>query len=380
MGTSMKFTHFFLIISFALFTSGCATVSGFQVYNLPEQGTVETELGTNVEVIPINQQSLSLIKQSSLSSASRQDYRHLFTTSHQIYKLSAGDILSIQLWAYPEITPTNTTGINNSQTAQALGYRIDQNGNIYFPLIGMIKAAGKPVAQFNQELSRRLASYLKHPDAVVRVISYESQPFSVVGYVNKSGQYYLNDQPISIYAAIGMAGGMSVDSNGLIGGDNASVQLIRNGVTYTLNPIELEKSGLSLQRLYIEPHDTIYVNSRESQKIYVMGEATKTQSIPLRIQGMTLSDVLGESAGINPNSASAKRIYVLRTEPSGKNTRLYHMDLSNLADFGLANQFAMTSNDIVYVDATGLTRWQRVVNQIIPFSNALYNIDRLGSD
>ncbi|WP_311916319.1 hypothetical protein, partial [Acinetobacter baumannii] len=23
-------------------------------------------------------------------------------------------------------------------------------------------------------------------------------------------------------------------------------------------------------------------------------------------------------------------------------------------------------------------RWQRVVNQIIPFSNALYNIDRLG--
>ncbi|WP_228158330.1 hypothetical protein, partial [Acinetobacter baumannii] len=26
----------------------------------------------------------------------------------------------------------------------------------------------------------------------------------------------------------------------------------------------------------------------------------------------------------------------------------------------------------------GLTRWQRVVNQIIPFSNALYNIDRLG--
>ncbi|MDB9690996.1 hypothetical protein OPU36_09020, partial [Acinetobacter baumannii] len=25
-----------------------------------------------------------------------------------------------------------------------------------------------------------------------------------------------------------------------------------------------------------------------------------------------------------------------------------------------------------------LTRWQRIVNQIIPFSNALYNIDRLG--
>jgi len=54
------------------------------------------------------------------------------------------------------------------------------------------------------------------------------------------------------------------------------------------------------------------------------------------------------------------------------------MDLSSIADFGLANQFKMRSNDIVYVDASGLARWQRVVNQVIPFSNALYNLDRLG--
>ncbi len=38
----------------------------------------------------------------------------------------------------------------------------------------------------------------------------------------------------------------------------------------------------------------------------------------------------------------------------------------------------MRSNDIVYVDASGLTRWQRVINQVIPFSNVIYNIDRMG--
>ena len=35
-------------------------------------------------------------------------------------------------------------------------------------------------------------------------------------------------------------------------------------------------------------------------------------------------------------------------------------------------------NDIVYIDATGLTRWQRVMNQIIPFSSTLYTFDQLG--
>ena len=33
----------------------------------------------------------------------------------------------------------------------------------------------------------------------------------------------------------------------------------------------------------------------------------------------------------------------------------------SLGDFGLANQFRLRSNDIVYIDATGLTRWQRVM-------------------
>jgi polysaccharide export outer membrane protein len=50
----------------------------------------------------------------------------------------------------------------------------------------------------------------------------------------------------------------------------------------------------------------------------------------------------------------------------------------SLGDFGLANQFRLRSNDMVYIDATGLTRWQRVMNQIVPFSSALYSFDQLG--
>jgi|GEM_PF-5002818 len=37
-------------------------------------------------------------------------------------------------------------------------------------------------------------------------------------------------------------------------------------------------------------------------------------------------------------------------------------------------------NDIVYIDATGLTRWQRIMNQIVPFSSALYTFDQLGKN
>ena len=170
-----------------------------------------------------------------------------------------------------------------------------------------------------------------------------------------------------------MAGGINPET-----GDNSNIQLIRNGQTYNLNTLNLEKHGFSLHNLLIQPNDTVFVNAKQNQKVYVMGESNKSQALELRDQGMVLSDVLGESEGINPLSASAARIYVMRTNLTSKTSTVYHLNLSSLGNLALANQFNMQKNDIVYIDATGLTRWQRVVSQIVPFSSALYSFDQLG--
>ena len=349
-----------LVLSCAM--TGCAITSGLQTYDLPSEGVYQTDLGTQVNVIKLTQESLFAVQPAEINL--RQDYAHLFNASHKNYKLSAGDVLSIYLWAYPEISGNDTKN----------GYQIDQNGYIQFPMIGRYKAAGKSLTQVNQELRSQLSRYLKTPDVIARVLSYQGQRFSVQGNVTKGGQFALSDQPISVYTALGMAGGVNSQQ-----GDNASITLVRQGRTYQLNTIELEKAGLSLHNLLIQPNDTLYINSRENQKIYVMGESGKNQSLPMRDQGMSLSDVLGESLGLNPLSASRSKIYVVRSQASGAHTEVYHIDLSSIADFGLANQFKMRSNDIVYVDASGLARWQRVVNQVIPFSSIVNTANNLGN-
>ncbi|PUR01241.1 hypothetical protein DCL20_07090 [Acinetobacter schindleri] len=351
------------LLTCGLTLTGCAVTSGLQTYDLPAEGVYQTELGTSVNVIKLTQDSI-LAVQPAVQNL-QQDYAHLFSAAHHRYSLSSGDILSIYLWAYPEISGNNSDEKN--------GYQIDQQGYIQFPMIGRYKAAGKSLTQVNRELRSQLSRYLKTPDVIVRVLSYQGQRYSVQGNVMKGGQFYLSDQPVSVYTALGMAGGVNAQQ-----GDNTSMTLVRQGRTYQLNAVELEKAGLSLHNLLIQPNDTLYVNNRENQKIYVMGESGKNQSLPLRDQGMSLSDVLGESLGLNPLSASRSKIYVVRSQANAVHTEVYQMDLTSIADFGLANQFKMRSNDIVYVDASGLARWQRVVNQVIPFSNALYNLDRLG--
>lgn len=360
-----------ILLSFLVTASGCAVTSGLQTYDLPAEGVYQTDLGTSVNVVRLTQNTV-LGLQPAVQNI-QQDYAHLFTQSHRNYSLSPGDILSIYLWAYPEITPPSTS-VSSDESARANGYQIDQSGYIQFPIIGRYKAASKSLSQVNRELRSQLSRYLKTPDVVARVLSYQGQRYSVQGNVMKGGQFYLSDQPTSVYTALGLAGGVNAQQ-----GNNASITLVRQGQTYHLNSIELEQAGFSLHNLLIQPNDTLYVNSRENQKVYVMGESGKNQSLPMRDQGMSLSDVLGESLGLNPLSASRSKIYVVRSQPSGAQTEVYHLDLTSIADFGLANQFKMRSNDIVYIDASGLARWQRVINQIVPFSGLINTANNLSN-
>ncbi|ENX32297.1 hypothetical protein F889_03616 [Acinetobacter colistiniresistens] len=361
----------FLLSLLVISLTGCAITSGLQTYDLPEEGYYKTDQGAEISVTQLTQLNLPSLNEVSTFKKESADIASLFRNSHSQYRLSSGDILSIQLWAYPEITPP----IQDATNIKAVGYPIDTNGYIYLPLVGKVQAAGQTLPQLNQTLRSQFARFLKTPDVVVRVLSYEGRRYFVNGQVMRSGQYTLNDQPISIYTALGMAGGVNTEN-----GDNTSIQLIRNSKVFNLNALELEKKGYSLHNLLIQPNDTIYVNAKQNQKLYVMGESSRSQAIPLRDQGMTLSDVLGESEGINPYTASAARIYVMRTDLNTRSSTVYHLNLSSFANLALANQFQMQKNDIVYIDATGLTRWQRIMNQIIPFSSALYSFDRLGKN
>lgn len=363
----MKYYQLFSILTISISTVSCAITSGLQTYDLPNQGSYKTDEGAELSVVQLTQENLPTLALSQINSSA--NLNELFNIKHTLYRLSSGDILSIQLWAYPEITPP----FQDATNIKAVGYPIGSDGNLYLPLVGRVHAAGKTVSELNQILRTQFSHYLKTPDVLVRVISYEGKRYFVNGQVMRSGQYTLNDQPISIYTALGQAGGVNTET-----GDNTNIQLIRQGQTYHLNAVELEKQGLSLHNLLIQPNDTIFVNTKQNQKLYVMGESNKSQALTLRDQGMTLSDVLGESEGVNPYSASAARIFVMRTDLNTKTSTIYHLNLSSLGNLALANQFQMQKNDIVYIDATGLTRWQRILNQIVPFSSALYTFDQLG--
>lgn len=343
-----------LLLSSMLY--GCATTtinSGLQAGELPPSGAFTASNGINFNVQPLTLATLPP-KQVTRPQISSNISNLVNSSSRMNYRIAPSDVLSIILVGYPDIT-----------TAGASGYPVDQQGFIQFPLIGRIKASGLSVPQFTANLSARLQRYLKYPDPQVKVTEYRGNKFFIDGEVNKPGEFNITDAPVSLYSAISMAGGATEI------GDSNNIVLRRNGTDYRIGLQSLQQTGLSANQIYVQNGDTIRVSEEDINKVYVLGEFGKVAPVPILDQGLSLAQVIGESSGLNSNTANAAKIYVVRDQPNSQYTNIYYVDMQAITSFALANRFEMQPNDIIYVDPTGLTRWNRIISSLLPSTSAI---------
>lgn len=86
-------------------------------------------------------------------------------------------------------------------------YLVGSDGNISFPLLGMVEAKGLTLAELQALLTRRLAeSAINDPKVSVDIVEY--RPFYVLGEVQKAGQYPYRTG-MTVMAAIATAGGFT---------------------------------------------------------------------------------------------------------------------------------------------------------------------------
>jgi protein involved in polysaccharide export with SLBB domain len=87
--------------------------------------------------------------------------------------------------------------------------RVSQEGDITFPLIGVVPVKGLSTSAAAEAIAARLRrGYLIDPQVNVTVMEFAPQRFTVLGQVQRPGAYALPDQEsVTLLQAIGMAGG-----------------------------------------------------------------------------------------------------------------------------------------------------------------------------
>lgn len=139
-----------------------------------------------------------------------------------------------------------------------IGYVVDNNGNIDFPVLGPIKVAGLTRWELSEMIKARLLDGGLLTDAVVTV-EFMNFKVSVIGEVNAPGTYTLNNDKVTILQAISLARDLTIF--GLR--ENVCVIREREGerVIYEINLCDV--SMFNSPAYYLQQNDVVYVQPSE---------------------------------------------------------------------------------------------------------------------
>lgn len=114
------------------------------------------------------------------------------------YRVGAQDLLEISVFQVAELNRT---------------VRVNSNGQITLPLVGMVKAGGKTVQELEAEIAGKLSeSYLQDPQVSVFVTEFTSQRVTLEGAIKKPGIYPVTGKT-SLLQAIAQAEGVTELAN-----------------------------------------------------------------------------------------------------------------------------------------------------------------------
>lgn len=115
------------------------------------------------------------------------------TPGNSAYRIGPLDMLDVSVFKVPDMSKTVQVG---------------DDGQISYPLIGEVQAAGKTTHELERDLAKRLGDkYLRSPQVSVLVREYNSQRVTVEGSVKSSGVYPMKGNT-SLVQVIAMAGGI----------------------------------------------------------------------------------------------------------------------------------------------------------------------------
>lgn len=356
-------THSALIIfGCSLLIHGCVWAPG---QRMSTDGLVRGE-PTNSSQIQLVQITPNLLAASRAAEHNTSLPEVLLAYRPEPYRIGPGDTLYITVWDHPELT----SPAGPQQQPLANGRLVRSDGTLFYPFVGLLKIGGMTIEELRQAIGAKLAKYVEKPQVDVSVVGYNSQHVLLQGAFVKTEPQSITAVPLTLGQALGTAAINTEQAN------MGDLVLSRDGNDYHLDLGALNNSQGIAQDIYLKPGDRLYLPYNDHQEVYVMGEVIRPMEISFKTAAdLTLTQALGRAGGLNPVTSSGKEVYVVRgaRDMGKKPAKVFQLDARSPSAFALADEFRVKPGDVVFVGAAGITRWNRVLSQLLPSSSLISN-------
>lgn len=337
------------------------------------------------------------------------------------YVIGVGDVV-ILATRQSGSTVEELTGLLAAQNRRQ-GYTVRDDGAIAIPDVGRIVIAGLTVEQAEDEIFQRLVTNQIDPSFSLEVAEFNSKRVSIGGAVARPSVVPVQLTPLFLEEALSAVGGVQTTTDDRF----VTIRLYRDGTLYQIPLTELYSRD-SLRRIELTHGDSIFVDTAyeldqaqgyfeqqirlaefrqrsrqqalaeldseisirraaldearsnylartdlgavERDYVYLTGEVASQSRFALPFESRaTLADALYDSGGLLTETANPSQIYVLRASADPRDfgaVSAWHLDGSNAVNMILATRFELRPDDIVFVAEQPITRWNRVVRQIVP--------------
>ena len=362
LNTTIRSMSTVVVLAISLFMQGCIIAPGMTMTE-----PAEVDADNVVEVQPI---TLKLLKDMEVARQNQvREMAKEFAAEPTDYRIGKGDVLLVTVWDHPELT----IPAGSFRNAEEAGQQIGDNGYMFYPYVGLVKAEGMTQTELREVLTERLSAYIQDPQLDVRVVAYRSKRAYVVGEVKSPGIRPIVDIPMTIADAISLSGGLTANAH------KSGVNVSRNGKVYEIDLKAMYDYADSSQNMVLQHGDILNVLDRSQQKVFVMGEVRKPGPVEIINSDLSLSAALGEVGGVNQTTANPSAIYVVRGSAS-EEPEIFHLDAQYATGMVLADRFELEAQDVVFVDSAGVSRWNRVISQLLPSISVIGIADSVTSN
>jgi len=237
-----------------------------------------------------------------------------------------GDLLKVQVYDTPELDQHP---------------RVDDAGNIPLLFVGNVAIAGKTPGQAASAIASAMvaAQLMLHPQVSVTIEQYATQNVSVLGEVNKPGNYAIAT-PRPVLDVLSMAGGLNALADRHV--------IVRHHKAPGLREIYFAKNdaGAGAEKdVYVYPGDTVLV--AKTHFVYVLGDVARPGGYPMSTSDtpMTMLETLSEAGSPN-KTAIVTGAKLIRKTPGG--TQEIGLKIAAIEN-GKQPDFAVEADDVIFV-------------------------------